>query len=79
MDIYPDSKVHGAYMGPTWGQQDPGGRHVGPMNLAIRVEKGFLYLTNQANIRVITFYIRVQNDELASIVQIHCLKVNEKY
>ena len=22
---FPDSKVHGAYMGPTWGQQDPGG------------------------------------------------------
>ena len=31
----PDSKVHGAYMGPTWGRQDPGGSHVGPMNLAI--------------------------------------------
>ena len=24
-------------MGPTWGRQDPGGPHVGPMNLAIRV------------------------------------------
>ena len=23
--IYPDSKVHGAHMGPIWGQQDPGG------------------------------------------------------
>ena len=22
-------------MGPTWGRQDPGGSHVGPMNLAI--------------------------------------------
>ena len=32
----PDSKVHGAYMGPTWGRQDPGGPHVGPMNLATR-------------------------------------------
>ena len=32
----PDSKVHEAYMGPTWGRQDPGGPHVGPMNLAIR-------------------------------------------
>ena len=31
----PDSKVHGANMGPTWGRQDPGGPHVGPMNLAI--------------------------------------------
>ena len=30
-----DSKVHGANMGPTWGRQDPGGPHVGPINLAI--------------------------------------------
>ena len=33
---YPNSKVHGANMGPIWGQQDPGGPHVGPMNFAIR-------------------------------------------
>ena len=33
----PDSKVHGAYMGPTWDRQDPGGPHVGPMILAIWV------------------------------------------
>ena len=31
----PDSNVHGANMGPIWGQQDPGGPHVGPMNFAI--------------------------------------------
>ena len=31
----PDSKVHGASMGPTWDQQDPGGPHVGHMNLAV--------------------------------------------
>ena len=34
---YPDSKTHGANMGPTWGWQDPGGPHVGPMNLTIWV------------------------------------------
>ena len=33
--IIPDRKVHGANMGPIWGRQDPGGPHVGPMNLAI--------------------------------------------
>ena len=33
--INPDSKVRGANMGPIWGRQDPGGPHVGPMNLAI--------------------------------------------
>ena len=39
----PDSKVHGAYMGPIWGRQDPGGRHVGPMNFVIW---GYLDWTN---------------------------------
>ena len=34
---HPDSKVHGAYMGPAWGPQDPGGPHIGPMILAIWV------------------------------------------
>ena len=32
---YPDSKVHGAYMGPIWSRQGPGGPHGGPMNFAI--------------------------------------------
>ena len=31
----PDSKVHGANMGPILGRQDPGGPHVGSMILAI--------------------------------------------
>ena len=31
------SKVRWVKMGPTMGWQDPGGPHVGPMNLAIRV------------------------------------------
>ena len=31
----PDGKVHGAYMGPIWDRQDPGGPHVGLMNFAI--------------------------------------------
>ena len=31
----PDSKFHGANMGPTWVPSSPGGPHVGPMNLAI--------------------------------------------
>ena len=31
----PDSKVHGANMGPTWGWQDPGGPHVGHFKIVI--------------------------------------------
>ena len=34
---FPDSKVHGAYMGPIWDRQGPGGPHVGPMNFAVWV------------------------------------------
>ena len=35
--VSPDSKVHGAKVGPTWVLSAPDGPHVGPMNLAIRV------------------------------------------
>ena len=30
---YPDSKVHGANMGPIWGRQDPGGPMLPPWTL----------------------------------------------
>ena len=30
----PDSKVHGANMGPIWGRQDPGGPQAGHVNFA---------------------------------------------
>ena len=33
--IVPDSKVHGADMGPTWVLSAPGGPHVDLMNLVI--------------------------------------------
>ena len=29
-DFFPDSKVHGANMGPIWGRQDPGGPMLAP-------------------------------------------------
>ena len=38
----PDSKIHGANMGPTWVLSAPGRPHVGPMNLANRVYYGCL-------------------------------------
>ena len=37
LKMSPDNKVHGANMGPIWGQHDPGGPQVGPMNFAIWV------------------------------------------
>ena len=33
VSVYPGSKVHGAYMGPTWGRQVPGWPQVGPWSL----------------------------------------------
>ena len=43
---YPESKVREAYMGPTCGRQDPGGPHVGPINLAIRVHWTVVWLVS---------------------------------
>ena len=41
IESYPDSKVHGANMGPTWVLPVPDGPHVGLMNLAIWVDTPF--------------------------------------
>ena len=38
---FPDSKAHGANMGPIWGRQATGGPHVGPMNFVIWVESRY--------------------------------------
>ena len=39
---YHDRKFYEVNMGPTWGRQDPGGPHVGPVNLAF-----WVYLENK--------------------------------
>ena len=41
----PNSKVHGANMGPTWVLSAPNGPHVGPMNLVIREGLGHTRVT----------------------------------
>ena len=40
----PDSKVHGANMGPTWVLSAPDGPHDGPMNIAIGDELHWVYI-----------------------------------
>ena len=50
----PDSKVHGANMGPIWGRQDPDGPHVGPMILAVR--EGLIDY-NVALVQVLAWYL----------------------
>ena len=44
---YPDSKVHGAYMGPIRGRQDPGGPRVGTGTLL----SGFIQVFDKASRR----------------------------
>ena len=44
--VYPDINFHVAHMGLTWVLSAPGGPHIGPMNLAIRV---MLCLTHICN------------------------------
>ena len=43
--VNPDSKVHGANMGPTWVLSAPDGPHVSPMNFAIRESTEILCTT----------------------------------
>ena len=49
---FPDSKVRGVNMGPTWVLSAPDGPHVGPMNFAIwvcqEIENTMVYFTNIA-------------------------------
>ena len=66
-DSVPDSKVHGANMGPIWAWQYPDGPHVGPMSLAIWggskkyiLPSNPLQLPNRTIIAVLT--VKFQND-----------------
>ena len=56
MNGTPDSKVHGDNMGPIWGWQDPGGPHVGPMNLAIWDHEADSFLKCPCLAKFCTFY-----------------------
>ena len=58
---FPDSKVHGANMGPIWGRQDPNGPHVGPMNLAIWVLTTTKQSTTKMRTHFLGFTIRPHN------------------
>ena len=52
---HPDSKVHGANMGPIWVLSAPDGPQVGPTNLAIRANLGDFILFK--TIHYIAWYI----------------------
>ena len=61
--MHPNNKVRGANMGPIWGQQDPGGPHVGPMNLAIWAWTGLTQIgyANKKELRLRLWNITVPN------------------
>ena len=60
----PDSKVHGANMGPIWGRQDPGGPHVGPMNFVIWDVLSWWYYLQVSSLTLEQSY-----DALVSVIQ----------
>ena len=58
-DIYktfPDSKFHGAKMGPLWGRRDTGWPHVGPMNFGIWVITAGSSQTSHRNCTEVTLH-----------------------
>ena len=62
----PDSKVHGANMGPTWVLSAPDGPHFGPMNLAIR-DSGQQY---EQDVNSLTFLLIYKNFQYISVASI---------
>ena len=62
---YPNSKVHGANMGPIWGRQDPDGPHVGPMNFALWVLlRNYYHIMKSISFQWVRFRV---NNQIACI------------
>ena len=64
MKTYPDNNVHGANMGPTWVLSAPDGPHVGPMNLAVRVDMMLTLSPRVAPAVVFTTFCVIRNDKV---------------
>ena len=70
----PDSKIHGANMGPIWGQQVPGGPHAGPMNYIILGHKVGLVMNIEGN-QLFGWRFLTDRAELFKFDKIHCVFV----
>ena len=70
---YPDSKIHGANMGPTWGRQDPGGAHGGHVNLSIWIGHALtaLLLWSKQYLLWITIWVFHRNAYILSLRSIY--------
>ena len=66
--IYPESKVHGANMGPTCVLSAPNGPHVGPMNLAIRVCTVKAWQRYQCSIPLLPTFVHGKEPEKMSFL-----------
>ena len=81
--VYPESKVHGTNMGPTWILSARDGPHIGPMNLAISTVAGYsqalLYimadLHNDANL---SYRVTHRSHNLTSNMGWFLEAINEK-
>ena len=56
LDKRPNSKLHGANIGPIWDRQDPGGSHVGPMNFAVWVTLNYSYIGHYKIVLIMVFF-----------------------
>ena len=56
---FPNSKVHGANMGPIWGRQDPGGPHVDPTSFAFWVDNSSARTLHKKDI-IWTYQIEIE-------------------
>ena len=66
----PDSKVHGAIMGPTWVLSAPGGPHNGPMNLAIRdISKMLVFVCITGDYTLVTWVCKISRSPIKSHFQ----------
>ena len=82
---YPDSKVNGANMWPTWILSAPDGPHIGYMNLAIRVHGCVSKLTSETYqakfwnaMKINSFYLRQYGCHIADDI-FRCIFMNKKF
>ena len=74
--VNPDSKVHGANMGPTWVLSAPDGPHVGPMNLAMKWAPFFRHFKSASRWMTIFYLMKhLLADNMSTSVWVKLLRI----